>query len=73
MTNQQRIYTNEEERRSRALTDEDIDFLSDELEKKLTARFYNNLGKGVWAMAWKALVWLVIVIAAYGASQELKR
>lgn len=61
-----------EERRSRALTDQDIQALADEFESRLVSRFYDNLGRGVWGLAWKALLGAIVLVAAYGAVKGMK-
>lgn len=55
------------ERRSRVLTDADIAAIATELEKRLTDNFYKDLGKGVWGLVKKALLAVLVGIAAYGA------
>jgi hypothetical protein len=65
----------EEERRQRTLTDADIaaltkaltDPLSEALRKKWITTFYQDLGKGIWALAWRAILLGILAIAAYGA------
>lgn len=54
------------ERRHRMLTDEDVKAVADELEHRLVARFYSNLGRGVWSLVWKAVVVGLLALAAYG-------
>ena len=51
----------------RNLTDEDIKALSDELERRMVQRFYTDLGRGVWGLAWKAIVLAALFFASYGA------
>ena len=70
VTHTQQEQTDEEERRSRALTSADIEALADALEKKLTDRFYNNLGKGLWSLMWKGCILAGLALAAYGAAKE---
>ena len=41
--------------------------VADALEKKLESRFYGNLGRGLWSLAWKGIIVAVIVISVYGA------
>ena len=57
----------------RSLTDADVKAIADALEHRLTSKFYNDLGKGVWGLAWKALVLLVLALAAYGAGKGVIR
>lgn len=59
--------TRHPERRSRVLTDADIAAIAAELEKRLTDNFYQDLGKGVWGLVKKALLAVLVGIAAYGA------
>jgi hypothetical protein len=48
----------------RTLTEGDIRALADALDERFAARFYLNLGKGVWALAWKGIVVLMLALAA---------
>lgn len=52
----------------RKLTDADIQALA----KALKNEFYTNLGRGVWALAWKAIVVAVIALSAYGSLKGYK-
>lgn len=56
----------------RKLSDEDITALSDELERRMVQRFYTDLGRGVWSLAWKAIVLTLLAIAAYGMANGAK-
>lgn len=49
----------------RTLTDADIDAL----EERFVQRFYSNLGKGMWSLAWKGAVLILLALAAYGYSK----
>jgi len=51
----------------RTLSDEDVKAIVDGLEERLTDKFYRDVGKGVWAFVWKAIVGLILFVAAYGA------
>lgn len=57
--------TNEEfhERRKRVLSDADVEALLDAVER----RFHINVGRGIFAFAWKAIVIILLVLASYGA------
>lgn len=57
---------------NRVLTDDDVDAITDALEKRMTDRFYNDIGKGVWSMVWKAIVIAIVGIAAYGSVKGMK-
>lgn len=60
-----------QERRARSLTDADIEALANILEERLADRFYNNLGRGVWAMAKRGVVIVVLALAGYGAFTKI--
>lgn len=48
----------------RTLTDADIKALATEFKKQ----FYSNLGKGVWSLIFKALMWIGVYLAYQGAT-----
>lgn len=56
-----------EERRKRSLTEDDVEALACALEKRIVGRFYINVGKGLVAYIWKAVLWILVLLAAYGA------
>ena len=58
--------TESEERRHRALTDDDVKKIVECLEDRLEQRFYINLGKGIWAFVWRAAIAGLLVLAAWG-------
>jgi hypothetical protein len=62
------MHDDQEHHEKRTLTDEDIHALA----KALKTEFYSNLGKGVWALAWKVVVWTVAAVAVYGSLKGLK-
>ena len=73
MTNLQRDQADvDKERRDHALTKADIEALADELERVWSARFYGNLGRGVWGFVWRGILMGLIAIAAYGAMEGHK-
>jgi len=51
----------------RNLTEDDVNAVVDELERRIVERFFSNVGKGVWQLLWRALVALMVLLAAYGA------
>lgn len=53
----------------RTLTDADVEAIVAKGEQVILARFYNNLGKGLWSLFWKAALVAIIGIAAYGATK----
>lgn len=56
----------------RNLTDADVRAIVDEMEERMTARFYGDLGRGVWAVIWKAIIMAMIGLAAYGSIKGMK-
>lgn len=56
----------------RKLTDADVEAIVLLLDKKVTERFYSDLGRGVWGMLWKAIVVTIVGIAAYGSLKGMK-
>ena len=50
----------------RNLTDADIDALL----AKIRSEFYTDLGRGFWGMAWRGLIIVLLVIAAYGVAHR---
>ncbi|MFZ3289252.1 MAG: hypothetical protein WA191_20730 [Telluria sp.] len=44
----------------------------DQLENRVTERFYGDLGRGVWGVVWKAIILAIIGIAAYGSTKGFK-
>jgi hypothetical protein len=53
----------------RTLSDADIEAMTTAFERRMEERFYNNLGKGLWGIIWKAVLVAAIAIAAYGAAK----
>jgi hypothetical protein len=51
----------------RNLTDDDVDAVVEALGKKLKQEFYEDLGRGVFAVAWKVVVGVIIALAAVGS------
>lgn len=56
----------------RNLTDADVDAIVAALTSKVKQEFYADLGRGVWGVAWKAIVGLLIGLAAYGSMKGYK-
>lgn len=54
----------------RVLSDADVKALADEMERRIVNRFYRNLGRGVWALVWKAALVALVALAAYGAANH---
>lgn len=57
----------EQARRHRTLTDEDVQAITDSLQKKIMADFYQDLGKGFFGLIKKSFFILITLVAAYGA------
>lgn len=51
----------------RLLSDADVEAIAAALEKRLTNKFYRDLGKGFWGLVWKALLGFLVFVAAQGA------
>lgn len=60
-----------DENERRTLTDADIDALTKAMRKAWINSFYQDLGKGLWALVWRVLLAALILVAAYGASKSL--
>lgn len=56
----------------RNLTDADVDAIVEALSAKVKQEFYADLGRGVWGIAWKVIVGLLIGLAAYGSLKGIK-
>ena len=61
-----------EETRELHLSEEDVERICDELERRLVRHFYTNLGRGLWGIIWKTLLWAALAVAAYGIAKGLK-
>ena len=51
---------------NRNLTDEDVKALAKEVMLGLKSEFYSDLGKGVWGLAWKVILVVIVGLACYG-------
>lgn len=51
----------------RNLTDEDVEAIVAALTSKVKQEFYEDLGRGVWSIAWKVVVGAIVAVAALGA------
>lgn len=54
------------------MTDADVDAICDRMEQRMTQRFYGDIGRGVWAVVWKAIIVAAIGLAAYGSVKGIK-
>lgn len=57
---------------TRNLTEADVEAIVSALTAKVKQEFYADLGRGVWAIVWKAVVGLVVGLAAYGSLKGYK-
>lgn len=57
----------DEERRSRTLTDADVEAIAEALRTRMVQEFYNDLGRGLWGLIWKSVVLTVVGVAGYFA------
>jgi hypothetical protein len=56
----------------RTLSDADVDAIAAALESRFVERFYGNVGRGVWGLAWRAIVVTIAAIAIYGSVKGMK-
>jgi hypothetical protein len=61
-----------ENKEERNLTDADVEAITEAMRKKIIKEFYQDLGQGVWAFFWKAIIIAMISIAAYGATKGVR-
>lgn len=52
----------------RTLSDADVEAIAEKVMEQFAERFYSNIGKGLWGVVSKALLGLMIVLAAWGAA-----
>lgn len=50
----------------RTLSEGDVKAIVDALEVRLTTNFHQRLGEGVWGLAWKGALWIMLFVATYG-------
>lgn len=61
----------EKDRRKRLLTDEDTVALAAEIRKQMKDSFFNDLGRGFWAVVWRGLIIAAIAIATIDAGKKI--
>jgi hypothetical protein len=59
----------EELKRHRTLTDEDVTAIVETLREEMMKQFYQDLGKGFWGFLAKTLITIMLVLAAWGAGR----
>lgn len=57
----------------RTLTDADVDAIAEKLEAAMMRRLQVNVGKGVLAIAWKWILYGIVLLAGYGAAGGFKK
>lgn len=57
---------------NRNLTDDDVKAIVTRLKTEIVSDFYADVGRGVWALAKKALIWAVLVLAVIGLVNNSK-
>ena len=61
----------DKDRRKRILTDEDAKAVAAEVREQMKQSFYNDLGRGIWALVWRGLIVAIIAIAATEAGTKV--
>lgn len=72
MDEDRRQSTRRAEDQGRTLTDEDVAAIVDSMADKLEDRLYRNIGKGIWSLAQKAFIGIVLALAFYGSMKGIK-
>jgi hypothetical protein len=65
--------THGENMANRTLTEEDVKAIAAQIESGITQRFQLNVGRGVLALVWRVVLYLLIATAAYGAGGGFKK
>jgi hypothetical protein len=63
----------EKDRRKRLLTDEDTVVLATEIRKQMKETFFNDLGRGFWAVVWRGLIIAAIALATIDAGEKMTK
>jgi len=58
---------------NRNLTDADVKAIASEIERSIMQRFQLNVGQGVLRFVWRAMIYAMIALAAYGAAGGFKK
>lgn len=54
----------------RTITDADAEAIAEALRRVMVRQFYVDVGRGVWAFAWRGILLGLLAIAAYGAMKN---
>lgn len=58
---------------NRTLTDDDVKAIAEQIEDNITQRFQLNVGRGVLSFVKRALMHVLIILAAYGAGGGFRK
>lgn len=51
----------------RKITDADANAIAEAVRTQMLKQFYQDLGKGIWGLLWRAAVTIALAVAAYGS------
>lgn len=57
----------------RTLSEADVRAIAEQIERGITQKFQLNVGRGVLALVWRVMLYVLIMIAAYGAGGGFKK
>ncbi|MGN6657090.1 MAG: hypothetical protein ACTHJ9_17355 [Rhodanobacter sp.] len=57
----------------RTLTQADVQAIAEQIERTFLRQFQLNVGRGILGFAWRAFIYAVIALAAYGAGGGFKK
>lgn len=57
--------------KKRNLTDDDAEAIACALAKELRKEFFSNIGRGVWALVWKGIIFVLIWLSVIGAGKSI--
>lgn len=58
---------------NRTLTEDDVKAIAEQIENGITQRFQLNVGRGVLALVWRVVLYLLVATAAFGAGGGFKK
>lgn len=53
------------------LSDEEIEQIAKEVAAQIKQDLYVNVGSGILALAWKGILLIIIILAAYGLNSKI--
>lgn len=54
---------------NRTITDADVEAIVSSLEKRVTEKFWRDLGEGTWGVIKKTVITIILGLVAYGAGK----